>query len=135
LNIANIVVVISFFSRYTVLSKRKLIQLVEQKHVNGWDDPRMPTLSGMRRRGVPPSALRSFCEQVGISKADSNIDFKVLEDCIRDEMDKTCRRAFCILKPLKVTITNLGTSQSIERGAACVFALLMVSISRTDFRR
>ena len=76
--------------------------------MNGWDDPRMPTLSGMRRRGVPPSALRLFCEQVGISKADSNIDFKVLEDCIRDEMDKTCRRAFCVLKPLKVTITNFG---------------------------
>jgi glutamyl/glutaminyl-tRNA synthetase len=112
LNIAHVVVVVvvvSLFSRYTVLSKRKLIQLVEQKHVNGWDDPRMPTLSGMRRRGVPPSALRSFCEQVGISKADSNIDFKVLEDCIRDEMDKTCRRAFCILKPLKLTITNFGT--------------------------
>lgn len=98
----------AFFSRYTVLSKRKLIQLVEQNHVNGWDDPRMPTLSGMRRRGVPPAALRQFCEQVGISKADSNIDFKVLEDCIRDEMDKTCQRAFCILNPLKVTITNLG---------------------------
>lgn len=99
---------LSLWYRYTVLSKRKLIQLVEQNHVNGWDDPRMPTLSGMRRRGVPPAALRQFCEQVGISKADSNIDFKVLEDCIRDEMDKTCQRAFCILKPLKVTITNLG---------------------------
>jgi glutaminyl-tRNA synthetase len=99
-----------------------LIQLVEQKHVNGWDDPRMPTLSGMRRRGVPPSALRSFCEQVGISKADSNIDFKVLEDCIRDEMDKTCRRAFCILKPLKVTITNFGTmtmGRIFERANLC----------------
>ncbi len=100
--------------RYTVLSKRKLIQLVEQNHVNGWDDPRMPTLSGMRRRGVPPSALRQFCEQVGISKADSNIDFKVLEDCIRDDMDKSCRRAFCILNPLKVTITNLESDELEE---------------------
>jgi glutaminyl-tRNA synthetase len=92
--------------KYTVLSKRKLIQLVEQNHVNGWDDPRMPTLSGMRRRGVPPSALRLFCERVGISKADSNIDFQVLEDCVRDEMDASCPRAFCVLNPLKVTITN-----------------------------
>lgn len=90
----------------TVLSKRKLIQLVEQKHVNGWDDPRMPTMSGLRRRGVPPSALRLFCERVGISKADSNIDAVVLEDCVREVMDDTCLRAFSVIKPLKVTITN-----------------------------
>lgn len=90
----------------TVLSKRKLIQLVEQKYVNGWDDPRMPTLSGMRRRGVPPAALRLFCERIGISKADSNIAFSVLEDCVRLEMDEVCERAFCVLKPLKITITN-----------------------------
>ena len=90
----------------TVLSKRKLIQLVEQGHVSGWDDPRMPTLSGMRRRGVPPAALRLFCERVGISKADSNIDFSNLEDCVRLVMDETCQRAFAVLKPLKVTITN-----------------------------
>ncbi|CAB9501501.1 Glutamine--tRNA ligase [Seminavis robusta] len=90
----------------TVLSKRKLIQLVEQKHVNGWDDPRMPTMSGLRRRGVPPAALRMFCERVGISKADSNIDAVVLEDCVREVMDDTCLRAFSVLKPLKVTITN-----------------------------
>lgn len=92
--------------RNTVLSKRKLIQLVEGHHVNGWDDPRMPTLSGIRRRGVPPSALRLFCERVGISKADSNIDYGNLEDCVREEMDKICPRAFCILKPLKVSISN-----------------------------
>jgi glutaminyl-tRNA synthetase len=90
----------------TVLSKRKLIKLVEEKLVSGWDDPRMPTLSGMRRRGVPPAALRLFCERVGISKADSNIAYDVLEDCVRLEMDDICRRAFCVLKPLKVTITN-----------------------------
>lgn len=90
----------------TVLSKRKLIQLVEQNHVHGWDDPRMPTLSGMRRRGVPPSALRLFCERVGISKAESNIAFSALEECIRLKMDESCQRAFCVLKPLKVTLTN-----------------------------
>jgi glutaminyl-tRNA synthetase len=94
----------------TVLSKRKLIQLVEGNHVSGWDDPRMPTLSGMRRRGVLPSALRLFCERVGISKADSNIDYVVLEDCFREEMDKVCPRAFAILKPLKVTLTNWDSS-------------------------
>lgn len=90
----------------TVLSKRKLIQLVEDKHVSGWDDPRMPTLSGMRRRGIPPAALRLFCERVGISKADSNLDLTVLEDCIRENMDDVCPRAFCVLEPLKLTITN-----------------------------
>lgn len=90
----------------TVLSKRKLIQLVEEKHVSGWDDPRLPTLSGLRRRGVPPSALRLFCERVGISKADSNIDYASLEDCAREVMDDSCSRAFCVLNPLKITITN-----------------------------
>jgi glutaminyl-tRNA synthetase len=92
--------------KYTVLSKRKLIQLVEEKCVNGWDDPRMPTLSGIRRRGSPPEALRLFCERVGISKVDSNIDYGDLENCIREVMDDTSKRAFAILKPLKVTITN-----------------------------
>jgi glutaminyl-tRNA synthetase len=90
----------------TVLSKRKLIQLVEQGHVSGWDDPRMPTLSGMRRRGVPPAALRLFCERIGISKADSNIAYSALEDCVRLEMEDKCPRAFLVLKPLKVSITN-----------------------------
>eukprot|EP00980_Cylindrotheca_fusiformis_P029155 scaffold22740_cov139-Cylindrotheca_fusiformis.AAC.9 len=90
----------------TVLSKRKLIGLVEEGHVDGWDDPRMPTISGMRRRGVPPSALRLFCERMGISKADSNIAFSALEDCIRLEMDDSCERAFAVLQPLKLTIEN-----------------------------
>lgn len=95
--------------------------------MEGWDDPRMPTLSGMRRRGVPPAALRQFCEQVGISKADSNIDFQVLEDCIRDEMDKLSRRAFCVLNPLKVTITNLGRCYcGGEAFVACSSDLLSV---------
>ena len=96
----------------TVLSKRKLIQLVEGNFVDGWDDPRMPTLSGFRRRGVPPSALRLFCERIGISKADSNIDYVVLEDCIREDMDKICPRAFAILKPLKVTLANWDVSKT-----------------------
>jgi glutaminyl-tRNA synthetase len=90
----------------TVLSKRKLIQLVQQNFVSGWDDPRLPTLSGIRRRGVPAAGLRLFCERVGISKADSNIDYTVLEECIRESMDDIVPRAFCVLKPLKVTISN-----------------------------
>jgi glutaminyl-tRNA synthetase len=92
----------------TVLSKRKLIQLVQEKHVEGWDDPRLPTLSGLRRRGLPPASLRLFCERVGISKADSNIDYSVLEDCVRETMDSSCPRAFAVLEPLLVTITNLS---------------------------
>jgi glutaminyl-tRNA synthetase len=104
----------------TVLSKRKLIQLAESKSdddssssilvqkvgISGWDDPRLPTLCGLRRRGIPPAALRLFCERVGISKADSNIDYSVLEDCVRECMDVSCPRAFCILEPLRVTISN-----------------------------
>ena len=92
--------------KYTVLSKRKLIKLVEGNYVTGWDDPRMPTLSGVRRRGVQPEALSLFCERIGISKADSNIDYGLLEDCIRETMDKTALRAFAIIDPLKVTIKN-----------------------------
>ena len=92
--------------RNTVLSKRKLIQLVDQKTVSGWDDPRMPTISGIRRRGVPADALRLFCERIGISKSDSNIDYADLENCIREVMDEKSQRAFAVVKPLKVTITN-----------------------------
>lgn len=98
----------------TVLSKRKLIQLVQEKHVEGWDDPRLPTLSGLRRRGFSPAALRLFCERVGISKADSNIDYSVLEDCVRETMDSACPRAFAVLEPLKVTITNF---EAYEHGS------------------
>ena len=91
---------------YTILSKRKLIQLVDGQYVNGWDDPRMPTMSGLRRRGIPPKALRLFCERVGISKVDSVIDVVDLENCVREVMDESTKRAFAILSPLKVTIKN-----------------------------
>ena len=91
---------------YTVVSKRKLKQLVEEKHVSGWDDPRMPTLSGMRRRGYTPAAIRNFCEMVGVSKTESVIDVGLLEFAIRDDLDKQAPRAMCVLAPLKVTITN-----------------------------
>ncbi|KAL3804685.1 hypothetical protein HJC23_008500 [Cyclotella cryptica] len=97
--------------KYTVLSKRKLIKLVEDKHVTGWDDPRMPTLSGVRRRGIPPAAIRLFCERMGISKSDSNIDFTIMEDCAREVLDDESPRAFAILDPLKITIQNWDDSQ------------------------
>ena len=91
---------------YTVMSKRKLLELVQTKLVNGWDDPRMPTLCGLRRRGVPPEAIRDFCETIGITKYDSLTDFAVLEHCIRDALNKTARRAMAVLDPLKVVIEN-----------------------------
>lgn len=92
--------------QYTVLSKRKLIQLVEEGHVSGWDDPRMPTISGVRRRGYPPEAIRLFCNRMGISKAENNIDVSVLEDCVREILDTQAPRALAVLEPLKVSITN-----------------------------
>jgi len=100
--------------RYTVLSKRRLIQLVEEGHVNGWDDPRMLTLSGLRRRGYPPSAIRLFCKRIGISKSENNIEMSVLEDCAREELDKTAPRAMAVLHPLKVVITNYSEDKTEE---------------------
>lgn len=92
--------------QYTVLSKRKLIQLVTEKHVEGWDDPRMPTISGVRRRGFPASAIKLFCDRTGISKAENNIDWTVLEDCVRETLDNDAPRAFALLDPIKVIIKN-----------------------------
>nr|MDA3874232.1 glutamine--tRNA ligase/YqeY domain fusion protein [Kiritimatiellia bacterium] len=91
---------------YTVMSKRKLLSLVEEGRVTGWDDPRMPTLSGMRRRGYPPSAIRSFCEKVGVTKYDSLTDMALLEFCLREELNKSAQRRMAVLNPLKVVIEN-----------------------------
>jgi glutaminyl-tRNA synthetase len=91
---------------YTVLSKRKLIQLVDEKHVAGWDDPRLPTLAGARRRGFTPEALRAFAERIGVSKADSWIDIGVLEDCVRDHLNGAAERRIGVLDPLKLIIDN-----------------------------
>lgn len=91
---------------HTVTSKRKLRELVERKAVDGWDDPRMPTLKGMRKRGYPPAALREFCEQIGISRSDSVIDMSVLEECVRNELNLTAKRALCVTDPLKLIIEN-----------------------------
>ena len=91
---------------YTVMSKRKLLQLVNEQYVTGWDDPRMPTLVGMRRRGYPPKAIRTFCERIGVGKGASWIDLSVLEDCVREQLNETSFRRQAVLKPLKVTISN-----------------------------
>ena len=104
---------------YTVMSKRRLLELVNEKHVSGWDDPRMPTLSGMRRRGFPAAAIRTFCERIGVGKSDSVIDMTVLEDCVREELDQSAPRAMGVLRPLKVTITNYPEGASEEFTAPC----------------
>ena len=101
---------------YTVMSKRKLLELVRDKHVAGWDDPRMPTIQGMRRRGITAAALRDFCERVGVTKKDNCIEIALLENCIREDLDRTAPRTLAVLRPLKVTIENYpeGKSEELE---------------------
>ncbi len=91
---------------YTVMSKRKLLQLVEEKVVNGWDDPRMPTICGLRRRGFTPESIRLFAERIGVSKRETMIDVSTLEDCVREDLNKRARRVLAVLRPLKVVIDN-----------------------------
>jgi glutaminyl-tRNA synthetase len=96
---------------YTVMSKRKLLQLVTEKHVSGWDDPRMPTISGLRRRGYTPASIREFCERIGIAKRENMIDVSLLEFCIREDLNKTAWRRMAVLDPIKLVITNYPTDQ------------------------
>lgn len=91
---------------HTVLSKRKLIQLVKEGHVRGWDDPRMPTLSGLRRRGVPPEAIREFCARIGVARTDSTVEYAMLEFCIRERLNAVAPRVMAVLDPIKVVIEN-----------------------------
>jgi glutaminyl-tRNA synthetase len=91
---------------YTVMSKRKLRQLVEEQRVSGWDDPRMPTLCGLRRRGYTPRSIRSFCDRIGVSKADSTVDFAFLEHCLREDLNDHAQRAMAVLHPVRLTVTN-----------------------------
>ena len=95
----------------TVTSKRKLRQLVEEGYVSGWDDPRMPTISGLRRRGYTPNSLRTFCEEIGVAKANSLVDVAMLEHCVRDDLNKNADRIMAVLHPLKVVITNYPEGQ------------------------
>jgi glutaminyl-tRNA synthetase len=94
---------------YTVMSKRKLLQLVEEKHVSGWDDPRMPTISGMRRRGYTPEAIRLFCDKVGVAKRENVIEMALLEFCVKEHLNKIAQRRMVVFDPLKVVITNYPT--------------------------
>ncbi|MBC8550749.1 MAG: glutamine--tRNA ligase/YqeY domain fusion protein [Candidatus Brocadiales bacterium] len=96
---------------YTVMSKRKLLQLVEEKHVVGWDDPRIPTISGMRRRGYSPESIREFCRRIGVNKFNSTIDIALLEHCVREDLNKTSNRVMAVLNPLKVVIDNYPEGQ------------------------
>ncbi len=97
---------------HTVMSKRKLRQLVEQHYVSGWDDPRMPTICGLRRRGYTPAAIRSFSEQIGVSKAASTVEYSFLEHCLRSDLDNTAQRVMAVIRPLKLIITNYPEGQS-----------------------
>ena len=130
---------------YTIMSKRKLLKLVEMGAVSGWDDPRMPTLSGMRRRGYPPEAVRTFCDRIGIAKAVSTIDVDFLEHCVRDDFNQRCPRVMGVLQPLKVIIDNYPEGQVEEmeavnhpldpsRGTRSVPFSRELYIERDDFR-
>ncbi|MCL4706964.1 glutamine--tRNA ligase/YqeY domain fusion protein [bacterium] len=99
---------------YTIMSKRKLLQLVEQKRVAGWDDPRMPTLAGMRRRGYPPEAIRDFCDRIGVAKSFSTVDIALLEACVREYLNRHAPRVMAVLQPLRVVITNYPENQIEE---------------------
>ncbi|MDH3973203.1 MAG: glutamine--tRNA ligase/YqeY domain fusion protein [Deltaproteobacteria bacterium] len=99
---------------YTLMSKRKLLTLVEEGHVSGWDDPRMPTLAGLRRRGFPPEAIRDFCDRIGVAKANSMVDVAMLEHCVRENLNEFAPRAMAVLNPLKVIIENYPHGQVEE---------------------
>ena len=102
---------------YTIMSKRKFVQLVEEKHVDGWDDPRMPTLSGLRRRGFTPESIRTFCDRIGVSKKDSVVEFQLLEHCLREDLNRRAQRVMAVLHPLRVVIENYPEGESEELDA------------------
>jgi len=97
---------------YTVMSKRKLRLLVETGRVNGWDDPRMPTLCGLRRRGYTPKSIRNFCERIGVAKAASTVEYAFLEHCLREDLNETAARVMAVLKPIRLTVTNYPEGQT-----------------------
>ena len=130
---------------YTVLSKRRLVQLVEGGYVNGWDDPRMPTIAGMRRRGYTPEAIRNFCERIGVSKNESVVDIALLEHCVREDLNKRAPRVFGVLRPLKVVLVNypedlveemecINNPEDPSMGTRKVPFSRVLYIERDDFR-
>ena len=129
---------------YTVTSKRKLKQLIDEKHVSGWTDPRLPTLSALRRRGVLPESIKRFCEMIGVTKSEGVVDVSMLEFAIREELNQRAPRAMAVLKPLKLTITNLEAGhqeilqapihpQNDEFGTRSLFFTPTLYIDRSDF--
>jgi glutaminyl-tRNA synthetase len=130
---------------YTVMSKRKLLELVEQGYVTGWDDPRMPTLAGLRRRGYTPEAIRNFCERIGVAKRDSLVDIALLEHCIREDLNRRAPRVMAVLRPLRVVIVNypenqveeleaLNNPEDLSMGTRKVPFSRVLYIEREDFR-
>ncbi len=130
---------------HTVMSKRFLRKLVEENFVDGWDDPRMPTISGLRRRGYTPASIRDFCERIGVAKADSTVDTALLEHCLREELNQTADRVMCVLDPLKVVITNFpedlteqleieNNPQDETRGTRTLPFSREIYIEREDFK-
>jgi glutaminyl-tRNA synthetase len=130
---------------YTVLSKRKLLTLVEQGHVTGWDDPRMPTISGLRRRGYTPEAIRNFCERIGVAKRNSVVDLALLEYCLREDLNRRAPRAMAVLRPLRVVIVNypenhveemeaVNNPEDPSMGTRKVPFARVLYIERDDFR-
>ena len=120
---------------YTVMSKRKLLQLVNEGHVHGWDDPRMPTISGMRRRGFTAQSIRKFCDTIGIAKRDNITDFSLLEFCVREDLNNTALRAMAVLDPIKLIITNFedGITEELssENGPDEVYGTRTIPFSKT----
>jgi len=131
--------------QYAITSKRKLTRLVEENIVDGWNDPRMSTISGMRRRGYPAAAIREFCERIGVTKADNSVEMEILDACIREELNETAPRAMVVLDPLKVVITNYPEGQTEqlvapnhpqkeEMGSRIVPFTREIYIDRADFK-
>jgi len=120
---------------YTVMSKRKLLRLVEEKHVNGWDDPRMPTIAGLRRRGFTPASIRNFCERVGVAKRENMIDAGLLEFSVREDLNTTASRVMGVLDPLRVVIDNYPENETewFETGSRKVPFAKTIFIERDDF--
>jgi len=130
---------------YTVLSKRRLLQLVQRGHVRGWDDPRMPTLRGLRRRGYTPEAIRNFCELIGVSKVNSTVDINLLEHCLREDLNKRAQRRMAVLRPLRMIIVNypedreewleaINNPEDLSAGTRLVPFSRVLYIEQDDFR-
>lgn len=130
---------------YTVMSKRKLLQLVKEGHVRGWDDPRMPTISSLRRRGYTPESIRNFCERIGVSKKESTVDIALLEHCLREDLNKRAPRAMAVLHPLRVVIENypegkveeldaVNNPEDLNMGTRKIPFSRVLYIEKDDFR-